>query len=102
MTDDTKKPPLAAIILLSPVLVPMFAPLVLWRAYAITVLWRWYVEPNFHLATPRVVIVFGLLCLAALMPIRSFRPKPEAHPFSRPLLEPALALMLGWLGTLFM
>lgn len=81
----------------------------LWVAFVATVLWGWFVTPQFGLAVPGIWVMFGLLVLLRLPTMKpSDDDKPgvdwdkvlRATIFS--VIAPAMALLSGWIATLFM
>jgi hypothetical protein len=75
---------------------------IIWGAYALTVLWGWFVMPVFGLAP------LGLAHAAGLAVLTSFvvRHVPEkatstSHAVGVMLLHPLFALAIGWVITLF-
>lgn len=83
--------------------VAIVAPLVLLRAWVITVLWGWYVVPAFGVAPLRMAFAFGLsLLIGYVQPRLSTEDK---RTFSETLAFAIMSLVFtlgfGWIGTLF-
>lgn len=81
----------------------MLAPLILLRAWVISMLWGWYVVPAFDAAPLRLVFAFGLSLLATYLIANSA--KKDERKLSRILVEATLKalffLLFGWVGTWF-
>jgi hypothetical protein len=75
---------------------------IVWSAYALTVLWGWFVVPTFGLAPLGIAYAAGLSVLISF----AFKTVPEkasdtSHAVGVMLLHPAFALAIGWVITKF-
>lgn len=77
-------------------------PVVLLRAWVITMLWAWYIVPGFGAAPLRMSIAFGLSVLVAML-----APKSDSEKKSFPVvvllsfLNQLIPLLIGWVGSFF-
>lgn len=82
-------------------------PTLLVRAYVLTCLWGWYLTSLSGLPPLRMVFAFGLILIATVLvgkPVRKPVPGQDYsiwQSLAFGLLGPLLALVIGWLGTLF-
>jgi hypothetical protein len=75
---------------------------IIWGAYALTVLWGWFVVPVFGLDPISMTYAAGLGVLISF----AFKSVPDKGPdmaaaVGITLLYPAFALAIGWVITLF-
>jgi hypothetical protein len=82
---------------------PLVVPLLMLRAWVLVKLWGWYITPAFDIQPMRVVLVFGILLIAAeLLPHRR---RADFNKFLDVVMSaavsPMLTLGIGWLGTFF-
>ena len=100
---------LGASVIAVPLTIALIIPLGLWRAFAATVLWGWFVTPLSGVAAPDLWAAFGLVTLLSLL-TASFEPAQDGADGVKRLVGstvfwiflPATALLLGWIITLFM
>ncbi len=93
--------------LLSPLLVGALivamTPLIILRAWVLTVIWGWYAVPIYGVAPLSLVLVFGALVAMNIVLARSGKPKGEG--FWRGVMEHAVTSLLGlvvaWMGSFF-
>lgn len=85
-------------------IVGLLAPLIILRAWVMSVVWGWYVVPAFGVAPLRVVYAFGLSLLAT--EIIGRRKTTDDRKWYQTLTEaivlPLITLGLAWLGTFFL
>lgn len=79
-------------------------PLSLWHAFAIQVLWGWYVTPIFHIPTPNLFAVAGLWLIPNSLTantMRSWENKEGKDKFVAVatvwLLGPPVLIFAGWI-----
>lgn len=85
-------------------LVVWVLPVVLLRAWVITKLWTWYVEPGFGVLPLRMSIAYGLSVLIVLLVPRTSAGKDTRSATQilfEPFFGPAFALLVGWIGSFF-
>lgn len=80
--------------------------LAMWRAYAVIVLWGWFVYPVTNIPAPSIYFTVGMLMTLAMIvtPFRNKERKEEGNPvvnylsnvFAYGLCIPAFALGFGW------
>jgi cytochrome bd-type quinol oxidase subunit 1 len=78
----------------------------MWRGYVLMVLWRWFIVPAFHLPPLTLTLAIGLSLIVGYLTHQAPTTKDESPAFGRSvllaLIFPAIALLVGWLVTLFM
>lgn len=76
----------------------------MWRAYAIIVLWGWFVFPATQIAAPSIYFAVGMMMtLALILPHRKY-PKEDGDPIANyigyvvgyGLVLPGCAIGFGW------
>lgn len=75
----------------------------LWQAYAMTMLWDWFIEPVFVVSSPSVLPMWGLLLFVSL-PFARYREtntKDMAGILTFAFVAPAVSILFGWLITFF-
>ncbi len=96
-------------IILIPILALVAALSVMWRGYAFSVLWGWFVMPYFGVAALSIPVAIGLTMVVSFLTYqfthtednRSSREK-IIEGITIGLLRPAFALLFGWVVTLFL
>lgn len=85
------------------VLAAWLTPVVLMRAWALTVMWGWYIVPAFGAQPLRIVFAFGIAMIAAALTrtTRVQEKDSKFRTFVMPLIDPLLMLAFGWVGSLF-
>lgn len=99
---------MAALFLL-PITFAILALGVIWRGYAFSVLWGWFVMPYFGVAALSIPVAIGLTMVVSFLTYqfthtednRSSREK-IIEGITIGLLHPAFALLFGWVVTLFL
>lgn len=84
-------------------------PLMIWRAFVITVLWGWFVVPQFGLQPLGMVSAIGLTAVVRVFTshlnnTESDKDKQNesiAGAIANSILVPALALLTGWIVLQF-
>ncbi len=80
-------------------------PLILLRAWALSWLWQWYIVPSLGAPPLRTVYAFGIALTvnAMLQPSTNDKRKGESKGVSiaTAFFSPIVALLIGWIGTLF-
>jgi hypothetical protein len=79
--------------------------MMMWRAYAIIVLWGWFVTPYFSVQPLSIYATAGLLLVLHLILPMTRAPKTDDGPietlmagaFAYGFLAPAMAVGLGWI-----
>lgn len=92
--------------LFSPVIIAgyllIIAPMVILKAWVITILWGWYIVPAFGLAPLRMVYAFGLALLVSYL---TFHYTEDKRGFWAKLgfglFSSVMVLLVGWIGTFF-
>ena len=80
-----------------------------WRAFAVTVLWAWFIVPLFALPSLPVAGAAGITAMVALLvPNRVEKSDLKDLPLEKVVSMsiaaagfPAVALFVGWIATLF-
>lgn len=84
------------------ILATIIVPLVLLRAWVLATLWGWYVVPAFGVQPLRMVYAFGLALLASYtLPRHGKDEKTLLRTMLDAVLGALVALVAGWIGTLF-
>jgi uncharacterized membrane protein len=89
------------VLLLALVVWPFVA---MWRAYAIIVLWGWFVSPVTNIPAPSIYFTVGMMMVLALILPHRKHPKEEGDPIANYIgnvaaygfILPALAIGFGW------
>lgn len=78
------------------------AALAVWEAFALTLLWGWFAVPLFGLPAMSLPFAVGVLLIAHLMahPLRTEKTK-SPWIFVEAVCRPAIAILAGWITTLF-
>jgi hypothetical protein len=79
-------------------------PCVLLRAWALVILWRWYVVPTFAAPELRMAPAFGLALIVSFLTNVSV-PQKDKKPHEvllHPILNPLLCVLMGWIGTFWL
>ena len=91
------------------ILLPCAPFLILWRAFVMTLLWSWFFVPTFGVDELSMPVAFGISLLVSLMTYQPPDTKDTrmaveqvATAITIGVLLPALALLFGWVATLFM
>lgn len=74
------------------------------KAFVVSQLWEWYIVSHFETKSLPVVIAFGIGILVNFMITPSYTKdeRPLSERISYAISLPIFALILGWVGTLFM
>jgi len=74
------------------------------RSYVISTLWGWYVVPFFSMQPMPMVIAFGLsLMISYLTPFNhTADTRTSSAKIQYAIYQPLVAILLGYIGTLFM
>jgi len=91
-------------------LILLCAPfLIIWRAFVLTLLWSWFVVPTFGVDDLSMPVAFGISLVVGMMARQSPCTKDTRTPAEQAgafiiggILLPAIALLFGWIATLFM
>jgi hypothetical protein len=84
-------------------------PLMLWRAFVITVLWGWFIVPQFAISQLGMINAIGLSLVVSLLTARlskvdsddDERNKTLAGQIAVGIVAPAMALLYGWIVVQF-
>lgn len=80
----------------------LLSPLIILRAWVLTMLWGWYVVPAFGAEPLRLIFAFGILMI--VMVFRGVRPKSDktlGETVVDTIASSLLILLVGWAGSLF-
>jgi len=76
------------------------------QAYVLSTLWGWYVVPFFAAKPLPMVVAFGLSLIVNYVHPHLIRYKEDTRGTGEKLLDsclrPAVALLMGWVGTFFL
>lgn len=77
-----------------------------WGGYVLTILWGWFVTPQFNLPALSIPVAIGLDLVAGLLTHqyvpRSSDKKKQYEPLFFLFAAPAVALLVGWAVKQFM
>lgn len=86
-----------------------FPALVIWRGYALTVLWGWFVVPTFNLPPISIAAALGISLIVSMLTNRPDLQTKENDGWTSVMEHlaygialPALSLFLGWIFQMFM
>lgn len=84
-------------------------PLAIWNGYALMVLWGWFVVPLFDLPPLTIAQAIGLSVLVGFLTHQRIESKEDEKPVEDTIsavlfasVKPAMALLIGWIVTLWM
>lgn len=83
------------------------------RAWALTVLWGWFIVPTFHIAPITMTVAMGASVIIGLFRVAEYKALEETtdplekrkrytHVASQWLLVPLMSVAMGWLIHIFM
>lgn len=80
------------------------AAAILARAFAIVLLWRWFIVPTFHLPVLTWQVAYGMaLVISLLRPVEALEHKEEKfearviRTVAANVIEPWLIVLMGWI-----
>ena len=106
MNNQKPENPSYLFVLVILMLVPVFG---LWEAFVLMQLWDWFIVPTFMIQTPGLFTVWGIALAVSLLIHKgiktgdkksSWESLPDHIAIS--IVRPSLALLFGYLATLFM
>lgn len=77
---------------------------ILLRAWVITKLWGWFLEPYYHIMTPNMPLAVGLMCLAYMMKPNYYISKEQPSTYKMVgsmSLNPLVSLLIGYIALQF-
>lgn len=96
-----------AVVVVLPLVILMTVPVAIWKGFVLSKLWLWFIVPTFGLPALSVPLAIGLCVLVGLFTANlARRQKDEETSFWTLYLvdgfvAPALALLFGYIVTLF-
>ena len=83
------------------ILLLLAAPLMIWQAHAVAVMWEWFVVPLWDLAPISTPEALGLVLLSGLVRFRNSKSDADDEEVKRliknAVLHPAFTLCAGWI-----
>jgi hypothetical protein len=81
----------------------------IWQAYVISILWSWFITPQWQIPAPRVIILMGILMIKSLVFVkpaefRSSKKETDEEWFEdagNMFLLPLMSLLIGWIFLWF-
>lgn len=76
--------------------------LTVWKAYVLTVLWGWFITPEFGIAVPPVSVMWGILLIVGqfFLRYRKTDKEDDIESIIYFAIGPAMALAFGYVGKL--
>ena len=98
-----------AVLFLLPITFAILALSVVWRGYAFSVLWGWFIIPYFGVAALSIPVAIGLTMVVSFLTYQFIHTVDERSTSEKVtegvvlgFLHPAFALLFGWIVTYFL
>ena len=83
--------------------IALFAGMIIWSAYAMTVIWNWFIVSIFNIENINIAQAVGIMLFVSLINKR----RPKSNPdywsdFAFIIINPLVVLIVGWIAKGFM
>lgn len=66
----------------------------IWQAYAISILWGWFITPQWQIPAPRIIIILGILLIKSLVFLKTSELRSSTNETNEEWLQDTVNMFL--------